>query len=80
MHYPDRAEHVISLVRQLYGGRDYDPTWGSRQTGTGHLAQLIAGRFRMAGRRHGLDRDDRPPLDTTRFRRPARSGDQASLF
>lgn len=79
-HYPERAEHVMSLVRQLYGGRDYDPTWGSRQTGTGHLAQLIAGRFRVARRRHGLDGDDRQPLTTDRFRVPSRSGDQMALF
>lgn len=79
-HYPDRAEHVMSLVRQLYGGRDYDPTWGSRQTGTGHLAELIAGRFKVARRRHGLDRDDRPPLNTSLFRVPQRSGDQLGLW
>jgi DNA repair photolyase len=79
-HYPDRAEHVMSLVRQLYGGRDYDPTWGRRQTGAGHLAQLIAGRFRVARRRHGLDGDDRPPLSTSKFQIPARSGDQLGLW
>ncbi len=79
-HYPDRAEHVMSLVRQLYGGRDYDPAWGRRQTGSGHLAQLIAGRFRVARKRFGLDRDEAPPLDTGKFTRPARTGDQGSLF
>ncbi len=79
-HYPDRAEHVMSLVRQLYGGRDYDPSWGRRQTGSGHLAQLIAGRFRVARKRYGLDRDDTPPLETGKFTRPARTGDQGSLF
>lgn len=79
-HYPDRAEHVMSLVRQLHGGRDYDPAWGRRQTGTGQLAELIAGRFRIARRRHGLDRDDRPPLDTSLFRVPLRKGDQLGLW
>ncbi len=79
-HYPERAGHVMSLVRQIHGGRDYDPTWGRRQTGAGQLAGLIADRFRVARRRHGLDRDDHPTLNTRAFRRPARTGDQASLF
>src|SRR5262249_30312288 len=32
-HYPQRAEHVISIVRQLRGGRDNDPSFGTRMTG-----------------------------------------------
>lgn len=79
-HYPERADHVMSLVRQLHGGRDYDPAWGRRQTGSGQLADLIAGRFRIAQRRHGLDRDDRAPLDTGLFRVPPRHGDQLGLW
>ncbi|RFF28480.1 MULTISPECIES: PA0069 family radical SAM protein [unclassified Wenzhouxiangella] len=79
-HYPERADHVMSLVRQLHGGHDYDPTWGRRQTGAGQVAELIANRFRVARRRHGLDRDDRPPLNTELFRAPTRSGDQMGLW
>ncbi|WP_376695149.1 PA0069 family radical SAM protein [Wenzhouxiangella sp. EGI_FJ10305] len=79
-HYPDRADHVMSLVRQLHGGSDYDPAWGRRQTGAGQVAELIANRFRIARRRHGLDRDHRPPLNTELFRVPARSGDQMGLW
>jgi DNA repair photolyase len=79
-HLPERAGHVMSLVRQLHGGRDYDPGFGRRQTGSGELALLISRRFDIARRRHGLD-DDRPErLDTTRFRPPERSGDQFSLL
>lgn len=79
-HYPDRAEHVMSLVRQSRGGKDYDAAWGTRMTGTGVFADMIAQRFRAASRRHGLDRGDRAPLTTALFRVPPRSGDQMTLL
>ena len=70
-HFPDRAAHVMSLVRQAHGGRDYDNRYGHRQTGSGAYADLIGRRFRAACRRHGLGGDrDRARLDTTRFRPP----------
>jgi DNA repair photolyase len=77
-HYPDRADHVISLIRQSRGGRDNDPAFGRRMRGTGLFAELIAQRFRLACRRHGLDRK-RPPLDSAAFRPPPRPGDQMVL-
>jgi DNA repair photolyase len=76
---PDRAERVMSLVRQMRGGKDYDPEWGKRMKGEGPIAELLAQRFRVAARRHGLDRI-LPPLDLTRFRVPPRTGDQLDLF
>lgn len=76
--YPDRAERVMGRVREMHGGRDYDPTWGRRLKGQGVHAQLIARRFRTAVRRLGLDRD-LPPLRTDLFRVPPRMGDQLSL-
>lgn len=79
-HYPDRAAHVMSLVRQSRGGKDYDATWGTRMTGTGVFAEMIAQRFRAACRRHGLNEGPRTRLDTTRFRVPPRRGDQISLI
>lgn len=72
-HYPDRAGHVMSLVRQARGGRDYDPAWGRRQRGAGPYAALIATRFQLARRRLGY-RTDPVDLDTSLFRRPHRSG------
>ncbi len=77
-HYPLKAGHVMSLVRQMRGGRDYDTRWGVRQTGTGPFAELIARRFRVAVQRLGLE-TERPPLDTSRFT-PPRSGPQLALF
>jgi DNA repair photolyase len=78
-HYPDRARRVIALVRELHGGRDYDPQWGRRMKGDGVIATLIARRFEAAVGRLGLGRRSQP-LRTDLFRVPPRSGDQLSLF
>jgi DNA repair photolyase len=72
-HYPLRAEHVMSVLRQLRGGRDYDARFGARMRGTGPFAELIEKRFALAAKRLGLNRD-RTPLDTTRFRPPIPDG------
>ena len=72
-HYPLRAEHVMSVLRQLRGGRDYDARFGARMRGTGPFAELIEKRFALACRRLRLNRD-REPLDTSRFRPPAPAG------
>jgi DNA repair photolyase len=76
---PDRAKHVMSLIRAMRGGKDYDAEWGKRMTGTGPYAELMAQRFRLAVSRLGLNRE-RAQLDCTRFRKPARAGDQLGLF
>lgn len=76
---PDRAARVMSLVRQMRGGRDYDPQWGSRMTGQGPLAELYARRFKLATAKHGLNRT-RATLRTDLFRVPPRAGDQIELF
>jgi DNA repair photolyase len=76
---PDRAERVMSLVRQMRGGKDYDAEWGKRMKGQGPIAEMIGQRFKFARRRHGLDRI-LPPLDLTQFRVPAQVGDQLDLF
>ena len=84
VHYPLRAEHVMSVVNQLRGGRDNDPRFGQRMTGTGLFADLLGQRFTIACKRLGLDGRDRggretPDLDTTLFRPPSAAG-QLSLF
>ena len=76
---PDRAARVMSLVRQMRGGRDYDPAWGKRMKGEGPIAEVIAQRFKIARRRFGLDRA-LPPLDVSRFAIPPRPGDQVEMF
>ncbi len=69
-HYPLRAAHVMSLVQQMRGGKDYDSAWGTRMRGTGEFANLIAARFKLACRRFGFNRRH-STLDTTLFRPPA---------
>ncbi|GIX12384.1 MAG: radical SAM protein [Paracoccaceae bacterium] len=76
--FPARAGRVMRLVRELHGGRDYDPEWGRRLTGQGTHAALIARRMALALRRHRLDRRQ-PPLRTDLFRIPPRAGDQLSF-
>ena len=83
-HYPQRADHVISIVRQVRGGRENDPRFGSRMSGSGNFADLIEKRFAIACRRLGLNSDDdhmnpRDGLDCSRFRPPSPAG-QLKLF
>src|SRR3546814_2324368 len=51
LHYPERAAHVMSLIRQMRGGKDYDVQFGRRMRGEGPFADLIAARFANAHRR-----------------------------
>jgi DNA repair photolyase len=76
---PDRSKHVMSLVRQMRGGKDYDSQWGTRMRGTGPYAEMMARRFHMAVKRLGLNQGGRP-LDVTQFKKPPRCGDQLTLF
>jgi DNA repair photolyase len=76
---PDRASRVMSLVRQMRHGRDYDMKWGERMKGDGPIAELLGARFAAAKRRYGLDAERRP-LDLSRFQVPAKRGDQLELF
>jgi DNA repair photolyase len=76
---PDRARHVMTLVRQMRGGKDYDSNWNTRMTGTGAYAQVMARRFHMAVKRLGLNAPT-APLAVHKFKRPTRLGDQLALF
>ena len=77
-HYPQRAEHVMSIVRQMRGGKEYDANFATRQRGTGEFADLIARRFELATRRLGLNQE-RKPMETRLFTRPDTTG-QMKLF
>ncbi|MEI9989633.1 MAG: PA0069 family radical SAM protein [Rhizomicrobium sp.] len=78
-HEPNRAKHVMSLIRSMRGGKDYDAQWNVRMKGTGPYAEMIARRFHMAVKRLGLNQNSRP-LSLAKFKRPPRTGDQLSLF
>ena len=76
-HFPERAEHVMSLIRQSRGGKNYDSRFGSRMRGEGPFAELLAQRFRLASRKLGLDLRDTQGLDCSQFCPP---GAQLSLL
>ena len=78
LHYPERATHVMSLVQQMRGGKDYDSGFGTRMRGEGPFAQLIAQRFAKAYKRLGFGR--LPPLDSSRFGAPRKPSPQGDLF
>jgi DNA repair photolyase len=78
-NYPDRFRHVMKLVREMRGGKDYDSTWGKRQTGEGPYAWLIGRRFEAACERLGLNRE-KTRLTTEHFQKPAKGSEQLSLF
>jgi len=70
-HYPDRAKHVMSLINQARGGKDYDSQFGVRMRGTGPYAELLRTRFDLAKRKLGFSgAEERHDLDTTLFRPP----------
>lgn len=71
-HFPDRAAHVMSLIRQSRGGRNYDSQFGQRMRGEGIFADLLAQRFALACKRLGLDRREGFALDCRQFAPPGR--------
>ncbi|WP_304178203.1 PA0069 family radical SAM protein [Phenylobacterium aquaticum] len=77
--HPDRAGKVMSLVRQMRGGKDYDAEWRQRMKGQGPVADMLAQRFRMAKARLNLDRPI-PELELGLFKVPPKPGDQRDLF
>ena len=78
-NYPDRYRHVMSLVRSMRGGKDYDAEFGKRMRGAGPYAWQIKRRFDMAAKRLGFN-VSRAALRTDLFVPPAGSGVQLSLL
>jgi DNA repair photolyase len=78
-HYPQRAGRIMSLIRDMRGGRDNDPRFGTRMRGTGPYAELLRRRFQVACRRLGLNSGGRDTLDTALFRPPQLPGSQLHL-
>jgi DNA repair photolyase len=73
LHFPDRARHVLSLIRETRAGALYDSRFGHRMGGTGVYADLLARRFARKARQLGLEAKE--PLDTSQFAVPReRSG------
>jgi DNA repair photolyase len=79
-NYPLKAAHIMSRVRQMRNGKENDPNFGTRQRGTGLIAELLKKRFDNACQRLGLNRERRgSDVDVTRFRPPQAPG-QLDLF
>ncbi len=78
-NYPDRYRHVMSLVRSMRGGKDYDAEFGKRMKGAGPYAWQIARRFEMAAKRLELTRRSLALRDDL-FVPPNGSGVQLSLL
>lgn len=68
-HYPDRAAKVMAIIREIRGGRDNDPNFGSRMRGQGVWADLIRARFAKARKRAGFT-GERLELRTDLFQPP----------
>jgi len=77
--HPDKAKHVMSLIRSMRGGKDYDPEWGKRMSGDGPHAWQIGRRFEIATKRLGLNKE-KLKLRTDLFRAPVAESAQLSLF
>jgi DNA repair photolyase len=78
-NFPDRYRHVFKLVRETRDGKDYDSSWGKRQTGTGPIAWMIGRRFEVACDKLGFNKM-RTKLTTEAFNPPRQGPEQLALF
>ncbi|MEM6381191.1 MAG: PA0069 family radical SAM protein [Pseudomonadota bacterium] len=78
-NYSGRYRHVISVLKSMRGGADYDARWGYRMRGTGPYADMLAKRFALICEKLGLKKD-RFGLRTDRFRKHDPSTQQMDLF
>jgi len=79
VHEPLKAARIMNRVRDMRGGQENDPRFGTRMRGTGIFAEVIRHRFDLACKRHGLTRSARS-LDTSKFNPPGAPGRQLTLF
>ncbi|RTL95983.1 MAG: PA0069 family radical SAM protein [Hyphomicrobiales bacterium] len=78
-HYPDRYRHVMSLIRSMREGKDYDSEWGKRMKGAGPYAWQIGRRFEIAAKRLGLNAERRQ-LRVDQFVAGSGAGEQLMLL
>jgi DNA repair photolyase len=84
-HFPDRAAHVESLIRQTRGGDLYRSQFFERQRGTGAHAHSIGQSFRLFSKRLGFNQhrpamfQSSPPQPHTAAR-PTQQPTQLGLF
>jgi DNA repair photolyase len=82
VHAPGRAKHVMSLIQQMRGGKDYNSDFKTRMRGEGELAKILQQRYRIAAKRLNLERHRKawPQLDCSLFNRPRKPSPQGELF
>ena len=78
VHYPDRADKVMNIIRSLRGGRDNDPRFGDRMRGQGVWGDLLRTRFLRAVKAHGMGKAA-VRLRTDLFRAPEVGGQMRLL-
>lgn len=78
-HYPDRYRHVMSLIRSMRDGKDYDSEWGKRMKGAGPYAWQIGRRFEITAKRLGLNAERRT-LRIDQFVAAANATEQLTLL
>lgn len=81
-HFPQRADRVMSRVRDMRGGKDYNSDFAQRMKGTGLWADLLKQRFHNAVKRLGLNERQHGILDMSAFMRDktVREKPQLDLF
>ncbi len=81
VHMPERAKHVLSLIRQVRGGSLNEAKFHARFAGTGPYAELLTRRFMRAAKQFGLN-TEKESLETALFAVPdaRRATAQLSLF
>ncbi|MEM7027744.1 MAG: PA0069 family radical SAM protein [Pseudomonadota bacterium] len=80
IHYPLKAAHVMSLIQQTRGGKDYDASFEQRLIGTGQYAHIIKKRFVTACKRYKINNSEQVKLDCSQFQQPVLRGQQIDLF
>jgi DNA repair photolyase len=78
VHFPDRADKVMNIIRDMRGGKDNDPAFFGRMRGQGAWAALIRTRMQIAKRKVGLA-SSKWSVRSDLFKPPNMDG-QLSLF
>jgi DNA repair photolyase len=76
-HRPGMTDHVFRRMHEAHGGKAYDASFGTRMTGTGVYAGILARRFEVVKKKLGFH--PFPALETEYFRPPVKTA-QLDLF
>jgi DNA repair photolyase len=77
LHFPDRANKVLSQISSGHEGKLNDTRWGKRMTGDGIMAETVRKVFKLYYKKYFEGRE-MPSYNTSAFIRPQKG--QLSLF